>query len=489
MATLPVKWELPAKFPVGTTVYDLETLARDTDGNPITSGEITLPPDSGWVNAPNTGRANANLDYIVLGPRTFSINRLRLYGGRRVAIIGGHFNDSGSNTGAITVFGVTQWLYIEGVHVARRASGDAFGIAAPYWDSTLRPAVYIQNCYITGVNGYAGGPHGDIFQQWGGTDGVAQADQNYIGSMNVYNTYAESGYQGWYFTSNLQSGGWPADKQIDRVHIERSVLRAMPNALNNSVANDGPKFLYYFQRDASTKNYPVTIIDCHLIEGAGRVAYGSQLLLSPSPTSYSPSNSASWTSATYNDGFRSGTIYKGLPSTWTALSSTDVGAGYAHATSLYETDEEPPPPDPTPPAIGVGEALFCASFKREVLGGIHDLDTDTLKMALYSNRASLHTGVQTYSPIGEVSGTGYTAGGATITGVTITTDGTTAIVDANDVTWSGSTITAAAALIYNASKANRAVMVIGFSSSVSTTNGTLTVALPTANATSALLRG
>ena len=105
---------------------------------------------------------------------------------------------------------------------------------------------------------------------------------------------------------------------------------------------------------------------------------------------------------------------------------------------------------------------MCSSFKAELLGGIHDLDTDTIKIALFTSAATLSAATTAYSTSNEASGTNYTAGGNTLTGAAISLDGTTAIVDFADTTWADSTITARQALIYNASKANRAIAVIDF---------------------------
>ena len=120
--------------------------------------------------------------------------------------------------------------------------------------------------------------------------------------------------------------------------------------------------------------------------------------------------------------------------------------------------------------MAITQAL-CTSFKTEILGGTHDLDTDVLKIALYTSSATLDATTTAYSSTNEVSGTGYTAGGETVSGATITSSGTTAFVDFSDVTWSSSTITARGALIYNSSKSNKAVAVLNFGSDKSSSNG------------------
>lgn len=137
--------------------------------------------------------------------------------------------------------------------------------------------------------------------------------------------------------------------------------------------------------------------------------------------------------------------------------------------------------------MAISQAM-CSSFKSEVLGGIHDLDTDTIKIALYTSAATLGAATTAYSATNEVSGTGYTAGGNTLTGAAISLDGTTAIVDFADTTWSAATITARGALIYNSSKANRAIAVLDFGSDKTSTNGDFSVQFPSATASTAIVR-
>lgn len=127
---------------------------------------------------------------------------------------------------------------------------------------------------------------------------------------------------------------------------------------------------------------------------------------------------------------------------------------------------------------------MTTSFKKESFEAIHDFTTDTFYMALYDASASLGADTTVYATDGEVSGTGYTAGGTALTGVTVATSGTTAYVDFDDVIFTG--VTARGALIYNASKANRAVAVLDFGSDKTFNNST--VQMPVASATTALLR-
>lgn len=131
---------------------------------------------------------------------------------------------------------------------------------------------------------------------------------------------------------------------------------------------------------------------------------------------------------------------------------------------------------------------MVTSFKAEILGGIQDLDTDVIKIALYTSAASLDATTTVYSTSNEVVGVGYSAGGNTLASPTISTSGTTAFVDFADSSWTTATITARGALIYNSSKANRAIAVLDFGSDKTSTAGTFTVQMPANNATDALIR-
>lgn len=130
----------------------------------------------------------------------------------------------------------------------------------------------------------------------------------------------------------------------------------------------------------------------------------------------------------------------------------------------------------------------CNSFKKELTEGTHDLSADTLKIALYSSSASLDADTPAYTTTNEVTGTGYTAGGATLTVTAPALSGNTVVVDFDDVSWAASTITARGALIYNSTQSNKAIAVINFGADYSTTNGTLTITFPAPTATAAILR-
>jgi hypothetical protein len=135
--------------------------------------------------------------------------------------------------------------------------------------------------------------------------------------------------------------------------------------------------------------------------------------------------------------------------------------------------------------------VVCNSFKVEIFKAIHDFTTstgDTFKIALYTSASTISAATTAYTTTNEAVGTGYTAGGATLTSVTPTLNGITAIVDFADVTISTVTLTYRKALIYNSTKANRAVAVFDFGSDRVISGGNLIIQMPTPDPSSAILR-
>lgn len=137
--------------------------------------------------------------------------------------------------------------------------------------------------------------------------------------------------------------------------------------------------------------------------------------------------------------------------------------------------------------MAITQAL-CSSFKEDILGGVHDLDTDDIKIALYTSAATLDATTTAYSATNEASGTGYTAGGESLSGAAISLSGTTAFVDFTDAVWTTATITARGALIYNADKSNKAIAVLDFGADKTSSAGDFTVVFPTADASNAIVR-
>ena len=135
---------------------------------------------------------------------------------------------------------------------------------------------------------------------------------------------------------------------------------------------------------------------------------------------------------------------------------------------------------------------MCTSFKVELLQGVHDFRLsggDTFNIALYTNSASFTAATTAYTATNEVSGTGYTAKGNTLTRVDPTSSGTTAFTDFADTTWSSSTITARGAMIFNDTVAgDPSVVILDFGSDQSSSSGDFTIQFPTADASNAIIR-
>ena len=137
---------------------------------------------------------------------------------------------------------------------------------------------------------------------------------------------------------------------------------------------------------------------------------------------------------------------------------------------------------------------MCTSFKSELLGGTHDLDTHSIKLALIKATPAGTYGAATtnYSDVtgnsDEATGTGYTAGGQVLDNVTISVDGTTAIIDIDDEVFTSSTISADGCIIYNTNASNAAIAVIDFGGTKTSTNGDYTIQFPAADASNAIIR-
>lgn len=132
----------------------------------------------------------------------------------------------------------------------------------------------------------------------------------------------------------------------------------------------------------------------------------------------------------------------------------------------------------------------CISFKKELYTGTHDFTPgtgDTFKLALYDSTANLSESTTVYTTSGEITDAGYTTGGYALTTVAPTSVGNTALVDFADLTIPA-TVTARGALIYNASKSNKAVCVINFGLDRSSSGGNFVITFPAADAQNAILR-
>ena len=136
-------------------------------------------------------------------------------------------------------------------------------------------------------------------------------------------------------------------------------------------------------------------------------------------------------------------------------------------------------------------SAICTSFKQELLVATHNFTAstgDTFKLALYTSSATLGATTTACTTTEEVSGTNYTAGGGTLTSVTPTTSGTTAVCDFADLTFGTATITARGCLIYNDTDSDKAVAAIDFGGDKTSTAGDFTIVFPSPTATGAIIR-
>ena len=137
--------------------------------------------------------------------------------------------------------------------------------------------------------------------------------------------------------------------------------------------------------------------------------------------------------------------------------------------------------------------FMCTSFKKELMTATHNFTAstgDTFKLALYTNSASFTAATTAYTATNEVANSGtYSAGGGTLTNVTPTSSGTTALTDFADITFTSATITARGALIYNDTAAgDPTVVVLDFGSDKSSTSGDFQIVFPTADSSNAIIR-
>ena len=126
------------------------------------------------------------------------------------------------------------------------------------------------------------------------------------------------------------------------------------------------------------------------------------------------------------------------------------------------------------------------SFKKELYEAVHNLSTNTLKIALYTGNANLNEDTTAYTTSNEVVASGYTAGGNTLTGVTISSSDYTAYVNFANTSWTAA-LTARCALIYNVTQGNKSIAVIDFGADKTSTT-TFTITMPANTSTTALIR-
>ena len=136
-------------------------------------------------------------------------------------------------------------------------------------------------------------------------------------------------------------------------------------------------------------------------------------------------------------------------------------------------------------------STLTTSFKVELLKGNHNFTNSsgaTYKLALYTSSATLGATTTSFTTTGQASGTGYSTGGGTLTNVTPTSTGTTAVTDFSDLTFGTATITARGCMIYNSSDSNKSVATIDFGGDKTSTAGDFTIVFPAKAASTAIIR-
>ncbi len=133
----------------------------------------------------------------------------------------------------------------------------------------------------------------------------------------------------------------------------------------------------------------------------------------------------------------------------------------------------------------------CNSFKSQLLEAVHDFESggDVFKLALYLSSATLDAATTNYTVSGEVSPTGtYSSGGGVLQSQQVSLDAGVGIVDFADLSFTGVTLTARGALIYNATETNKAVCALDFGADKTATSGTFTIQFPAFTSSAAILR-
>jgi hypothetical protein len=139
-------------------------------------------------------------------------------------------------------------------------------------------------------------------------------------------------------------------------------------------------------------------------------------------------------------------------------------------------------------------SAICNSFKQEILVGTHNFTASSgndFKLAMYTSSASMGASTTAYSSSNEISnssGSAYSAGGKAITSVTPVLDGSTAVCDFADVSWTSASFTANGCLIYNDTQSDKAVCVVAFGGDKTVSSGTFTIQFPAAAASTAIVR-
>jgi hypothetical protein len=131
---------------------------------------------------------------------------------------------------------------------------------------------------------------------------------------------------------------------------------------------------------------------------------------------------------------------------------------------------------------------MCTQFKRDVMLGLHDLDSDTIKIALFTSSATLNATTTAYATTNEISGAGYTAGGVTLANASVITNSTSGCFDSDDPEWTSATFTARGAMIYNDTESDLAIAILDFGGDFTVAGGTFKIVFPAQTASNAIVR-
>jgi hypothetical protein len=131
---------------------------------------------------------------------------------------------------------------------------------------------------------------------------------------------------------------------------------------------------------------------------------------------------------------------------------------------------------------------MCTQFKRDVMLGLHDLDSDTIRIALFTSSATLNATTTAYATTNEISGAGYTAGGVALASASVINNSTSGCFDATDPEWTSATFTARGALIYNDTESDLAIAVLDFGGDFTVAGGTFKIVFPAQTKDTAIIR-
>jgi len=140
-------------------------------------------------------------------------------------------------------------------------------------------------------------------------------------------------------------------------------------------------------------------------------------------------------------------------------------------------------------------SAICNTFKKEILTAVHNFTAssgNTFNLALYTSSASMGASTTAYTTTNEIantSGSAYSAKGKALTSVTPVLDGSTAVCDFANISWTSASFTANGCLIFNdTASGDPGVCVVAFGGDKTVSSGTFTIQFPAADASNAIVR-